>query len=163
MFVERSRAQVGFSVGPFKGGTMLSHKIVVVERGQGGGEGVGGGERGQDVGDVGVILMDEVTVVASDEEEVDGWVLCSCFESVLDITRSWYKASLDGYIDQTKASLMNLVDLVEGGGETFANQSNRRKYNMYGNRPSSSSSSAMSNGNFINDNSVNDPTEPLLT
>jgi hypothetical protein len=105
MFIERNSAQVGFTLGPFKAGTMLSHKIVVMEQTNGQG---------------GVILMDEVTVVTQDEEDDDGWLMCSCIESVLDITRQWCTASLDGYVDQTKASLRNLVDLVEGGGEMTA-------------------------------------------
>ncbi len=123
MFVERSRAQVAFSVGPFKGGTMLSHKILVTA--------VEGREKkNSHYQQHNVVLMDEVTLMAEDEEE-DGWVLCSCFESMRDITRSWYKASLDGYIDQTKASLLNLVDLVEGGGEMIAYQSKNRYRSSY--------------------------------
>ena len=113
MFIERNSAQVGFTLGPFKAGTMLSHKIVVTE----------------EVDGLGVILTDEVTVLNKDEE-VDGWVLCSCFESMRDITRQWRTVSLDGYIDQTKASLRNLVDLVEGGGELTVYNSNRNS--VYG-------------------------------
>ena len=135
MFIERNSAQVGFSLGPFKAGTMLSHKIIVSE-----------GTNGQ-----GVILMDEVTVVTGEEEEEDGWVLCSCIGSVFDITRSWYQASLDGYIDQTKASLRNLVDLVEGGGEMNAYRSNRQSRN-YSNEVS-----------FSDANNIVNQREPLLT
>jgi hypothetical protein len=115
MFIERNSAQVGFTLGPFKAGTMLSHKIVVTE-----------GDNGQ-----GVILMDEVTILTQDEEDDDGWLVCSCFESMIDITRQWYKASLDGYIDQTKTSLRNLVDLVEGGGELSAYNSKFRNIGTY--------------------------------
>lgn len=112
MFIERSRAQIGFTLGPFKNGTMLQHKITVIEQKDQPNNFEGGG----------VILMDNVTMLPNDEtniEDDEGWILlCSCFESMLDITRSWYKASLDGYIDQTMSSLRNLVDLVEAGGES---------------------------------------------
>lgn len=105
MYIERNSAQVGFTLGPFKAGTMLSHKIVVSE--------VNPSDGG------GVMLVDEVTIIQEDEED-DGWLLCSCLESVRDITRQWCAASLDGYIDQTKASLRNLIDLVDKGGEISA-------------------------------------------
>mmetsp|Transcript_30224 Transcript_30224/g.35150 ORF Transcript_30224/g.35150 Transcript_30224/m.35150 type:complete len:128 (-) Transcript_30224:85-468(-) len=104
MFIERNSAQVNFTLGPFNGGSMLSHKIVVSEEASG----------------QGVVLMDEVTVRNPEDESDDDWLLCSCLESVRDITRQWYSASLDGYIEQTRASLMNLIDLVDRGGESRA-------------------------------------------
>mmetsp|Transcript_6195 Transcript_6195/g.7658 ORF Transcript_6195/g.7658 Transcript_6195/m.7658 type:complete len:132 (+) Transcript_6195:170-565(+) len=111
MFIERNIAQVGFELGPFKAGTMLSHKIVVSQEAQG------------------VVLTDEVTILAKQEED-DDWLVCSCFVPMLDLTRQWSKASLDGYIDQTKASLRNLIDLVDGGGELAAY--NSRSNRVYG-------------------------------
>ena len=111
MFIERNSAQVGFELGPFKAGTMLSHKIVVSQDAKG------------------VFLTDEVTILAKDEEE-DDWLVCSCFVPMLDLKRQWTKAGLEGYIDQTKASLRNLIDLVEGGGELAAFDS-RRNNSLY--------------------------------
>eukprot|EP00551_Chaetoceros_affinis_P008768 CAMPEP_0203663010 /NCGR_PEP_ID=MMETSP0090-20130426/772_1 /ASSEMBLY_ACC=CAM_ASM_001088 /TAXON_ID=426623 /ORGANISM="Chaetoceros affinis, Strain CCMP159" /LENGTH=505 /DNA_ID=CAMNT_0050525869 /DNA_START=136 /DNA_END=1649 /DNA_ORIENTATION=- len=101
MFIERNSAQVAFEMGPFRAGVMLSHKFKIEKA---------HGHCGF------VILVDEVTIVHKDGDEDDGWILGSWFDPVRDMTKQWYTASLDGYILQAKASLRNLVDLVEGGG-----------------------------------------------
>lgn len=164
MFIERNSAHVGFTLGPFKSGTMLSHKMVVTQDQT---RSTNNGERPN------VMLMDEVTIMNNnadgssdaneyyyhDKEIEDGWIGCSCFESVLDVSRSWYKASLDCYVDQTKTSLRNLVDLIERGGEMNAHQSNGRLGYV-------SHSKAAVSACYISDPmsvSTSDQREPLLS
>lgn len=97
MFIERSKAQVGLSIGPFKGGTILSHTITVLEI------------RGEN-DECSITLVDDVKILDKDEEYRK---FCSCFEMI-----QWSPPSVDGYMDQTIKSLENLRSLVQSRGIT---------------------------------------------
>eukprot|EP00979_Chaetoceros_neogracilis_P007533 scaffold1593_cov231-Chaetoceros_neogracile.AAC.6 len=104
MFIERNLNQVSFTVGPYKGDVSLSHKIMF---------------RDLDSGRHGVRIIDQVKIVKADE--IDGgendMILCSCLESMKDVLSTWFEHSVDGYVEQTQRSLMNLIDLIDRGGE----------------------------------------------
>jgi len=97
MFIERNKAQVGLSIGPFKGGTILSHTITVLE------------VRGEN-DECSITLIDDVKILDKDEEYRK---FCSCFEMI-----QWAPPSVDGYMDQTIKSLENLRSLVQSRGIT---------------------------------------------
>lgn len=98
MFIERNRNQVSFTVGPFKAGISLSHKITVEETAT---------ERD------GVILVDEVKIIDPlAEYDHDSHGSCSCFGHINDILSDWFSPSIEGYISQSRKSLLNLTDLI---------------------------------------------------
>jgi len=102
MFIERNLSQVGFTVGPFKGGITLSHKIMV---------------RGIDSG-YGVMIIDEVKLLKGDSEYDDGEdMFCSCLQPWKELIAEWSTPGIDGYVNQARTSLINLVYLIERGGE----------------------------------------------
>jgi len=104
MFIERNLDQVSFTVGPYKGGVSLSHKIMV---------------RGLDSDDHGLRIIDEVKIVEGSGMIGDEYskTFCSCLESVKEVLSGWFEYSIDGYVEQTQRSLINLIDLIERGGE----------------------------------------------
>ena len=104
MFIERNLDQVSFTVGPYKGGISLSHKIMV---------------RGLDSDEHGLRIIDEVKIVEGGGMIGDEYnkTFCSCLESVKEVLSGWFEYSIDGYVEQTQRSLINLIDLIERGGE----------------------------------------------
>jgi hypothetical protein len=109
MFIERNLDQVSFTVGPYKGGNSLSHKIMV--------RGLDSDEHG-----TGLRIIDEVKIVEGgagmiDDEYEYNKIFCSCLESVKEVLSGWFEYSIDGYVEQTQRSLINLIDLIERGGE----------------------------------------------
>ena len=98
MFIERNLSQVSFTVGPFKGGISLSHKIMVHE---------------DKLGVNGLVLQDEVKVIDpltdSDRESTN---MCSCFENIKEVWSEWFSPSIEGYISQTRKSMFNLGNLL---------------------------------------------------
>lgn len=107
MFIERNLNQVGFTVGPFKGNISLSHKIMLREIKS---------------TPEGVMLIDEVRVLNGNDDEYGGRVLCACFDPIKEIISEWFAPGIDGYVDQSQKSLMNLVDLIDRGGENCGGQ-----------------------------------------
>jgi hypothetical protein len=96
MFIERNLNQVSFTVGPFRAGISLSHKIMIYEA---------------DSDSNGIVLVDEVKVV-DPLNECDRQSICSCFDNIKDVWSEWFSPGIDGYINQSKNSLMNLADLI---------------------------------------------------
>ncbi len=100
MFIERNLYRVGFTVGPFKGGITLSHKLEL-----------------KNDETHGVIITDEVKVMTNEGEEEDvESSYCTCFEPLQGLVSEWLSPGMDGYVDQTQQSLLNLVWLIEKGG-----------------------------------------------
>jgi len=111
MFIERNKAQVGLSIGPFKGGTVLSHTITV-------------SEICEEVG-YSITLIDDVKILDGDEENQR---CCfgfsgSCFDVI-----QWTVPSMDGYIEQTIKSLENLRNLVQCQGSTVSARNDSISY-----------------------------------
>ncbi len=100
MFIERNLHRVGFTVGPFKGGITLSHKLELKNNET-----------------RGVIITDEVKVMTKEGEEKEvASSYCTCFEPLQGLVSEWLSPGMDGYVDQTQQSLLNLVWLIEKGG-----------------------------------------------
>lgn len=99
MFIERNHNKVTLTVGPYKNGHCLEHKIQI---------------HPQQHNDC-VILTDEVTV--KQNEALDHSTLITKTCSCLEVIQEWFQCSLDGYLMQTQRSLVNLILLIEQGGQ----------------------------------------------
>lgn len=93
MFVEPSRAQVGFTIGPFPGGVNVSHTITV-----------------QSVAERKVRITNTVQLQCENEEED---VYCGCWTMI----RRLFQPTLEAYMDQTLCSMARLRFVVEQGDE----------------------------------------------
>ena len=91
MFVERTRGQVGLTIGPFVGGIEVSHKIKV-----------------EDVGGQKVRLIDQVRLQRDAGEEP---VFCGIFDAL----EKCFLPTVDDYMDQVLSSMARLRFLVENG------------------------------------------------
>lgn len=128
MFVERNRNQVGMTIGPFKGGTMLSHTMTVNQVYTNGGEGeesrshstiVDGSSSASMISPSYIELVDHVKVYSNGEVGSGGGgdISCFCFNEIQHLIQEWTVPDIEGYIDQTVMSLEQLRDYVECGGE----------------------------------------------
>lgn len=97
MFIERNEARVVLSIGPFEGGTVLSHTITV-------------SKTHEKVDGYSIMVIDYVKIVDIDEEtrRCCSGTIGLCFGSI-----QWSVPSIDGYIEQTEKSLENLRNLVQ--------------------------------------------------
>jgi hypothetical protein len=105
IFIERRRGHVDFTLGPFKGGVFVSHKLIatVIE---------------EENGINGVKLVDVVHLLNRETSNEFGWhcTQCSCVETMKNITRRCTSPSIDGYVSQTLLSMENLYYLCERHG-----------------------------------------------
>lgn len=101
MFIERNHNKVTLTVGPYKNGHCLEHKIQI---------------HPQQHNDC-VILTDEVIVKQNDALDHSTLVTKTC--SCLEVIQEWFQCSLDGYLMQTQKSLINLILLIEKGEQHY--------------------------------------------
>lgn len=99
MFIERNHNKVTLTVGPYKNGHCLEHKIQIHPQ----------------LHNDCVILTDEVTVKQNEALDHSTLVTKTC--SCLEVIQEWFQCSLDGYLMQTQRSLVNLILLIEQGGQ----------------------------------------------
>lgn len=118
MFVERSRGQVGLSIGPFMGGMVADHTITVgdncammdISSGLAGGENASSPSSTQSNG--GIMITDTVRV-RKDEDlaAAEGGYSCGLF----GVLERYALPSISGYMTQAALSLENLCDVVCDG------------------------------------------------
>ena len=108
MFVERSRGQVGISMGPFVGNMMAEHTFsiqdIAVERAS---SDVGPGATS------GVSITNTVRMTREDHADGGGSYSCGLFSML----QQWFLPGMAGYMDQAILSLEKLSDVVCDGGE----------------------------------------------
>ncbi len=118
MFVERSRGQVGLSIGPFMGGMVADHTITVGDNcalmdsssGVAGGENASSPSSTQSNG--GVVITDTVRV-RKDEDLAAAEEGYSC--GLFGVLERYALPSISGYMTQAALSLENLCDVVCDG------------------------------------------------
>ena len=127
MFVERNLNQVSFTVGPFKAGVSLSHKIMVREIDMEMPEANADNNSNSQPRIPSLQLIDEVKVInaAYPWSDQGSSGSCSCFDPIKEIWLEWFTPGIpviDGYVHQAEKSLLNLADLISRGGDVSGGQ-----------------------------------------
>ena len=127
MFVERNLNQVSFTVGPFKAGVSLSHKIMVREIDMEMPEANADNNSNSQPRIPSLQLIDEVKVMnaAYPWSDQGSSGSCSCFDPIKEIWLEWFTPGIpviDGYVHQAEKSLLNLADLISRGGDVSGGQ-----------------------------------------